>query len=248
MSVIGAELGQGGFGNAMFKYAFARAYAEKIGAQLQTTPWIGQKIFRLDEPPIDYTNLARVEGELFEIGSTQNCLFDSYCQHGRHLIYTRKQVREWFKPQQWVLELATAVPAWEVAAHLRWGDFVGHNGFIPIKMASYDRAAELRGIDPKKIRFVCVDNPIPLPSAAPKDCPSWLPDFLTLWKADILFRGPSTFSWWAAVLGEHSRIFSPDQRGIPHDGSMQDVPFVEGYHMPITAWWEGHSELHLKDE
>ena len=220
MSVIGAELGQGGFGNAMFKYAFARAYAEKIGAQLQTTPWKGQKIFRLDEPPIDYTNLARVEGELFEIGSTQNCLFDSYCQHGRHLIYTRKQVREWFKPQQWVLELATAVPAWEVAAHLRWGDFVGHNGFIPIKMASYDRAAELR----------------------------WLPDFLTLWKADILFRGPSTFSWWAAVLGEHSRIFSPDQRGIPHDGSMQDVPFVEGNHMPITAWWEGHSELHLKDE
>ena len=251
MSVIYVELHQGGFGNACFKYAYARKLAESTGRRLVTTSWIGQKIFKLDpneEGQID-PDVSPI-ADLAEAPKGESVRIGGFCQHGRHLIYSKQDALRYFKFQPWVLEMATAIPRYEVAAHVRWGDFVGHNGFIAITMSSYDRAAEQFGIDPKKIRFICVDNPIEVPSAAPKDCPTWLPDFMALCQADILFRGPSTFSWWAGALGEHSRIFSPDQNGRPWQGGhrgFQDVPFVEGNHMPITSWWEGHSELHLRE-
>ena len=43
---------RGRFGNQMFQYAFARAYAEKYNCILQTPKWIGQDIFEIQDPLI----------------------------------------------------------------------------------------------------------------------------------------------------------------------------------------------------
>ena len=43
-----SNLGVRGFGNCLFQYVAARAYAEKIGACLQTPDWVGTRIFQIN--------------------------------------------------------------------------------------------------------------------------------------------------------------------------------------------------------
>lgn len=240
----------GGWGNRLCKWAFARAYADRVGATLRTTYWEGCELFGLDAGDSSVIGtLDRVDNLDFEKwdGRT-NIQITGEAQHQKHLIYTREQAMKWFKLKPEYEEAMKDIPRLPVAAHLRWGDFVGHDGFIAIEKESYLAAAIAFGIDPDSIVFVSPEAPTRVKGWNP----SWgfIPDFLSLSRADILFRGPSTFSWWAGVLGTHRRIFSPQQRGVPHSGTnrgFQDVPFIEGNHMPITAWWEGHSELHLRE-
>lgn len=255
MSFIDCEL-SGGFGNRLCKYAFARAYARRVGATLRTTPWQGQQIFEIDDPPMTVGALPKVNTYYFpDWDGVTDVAVEGDPQHQKHLIYSRTDARAWFKFRPNILELLEPVPPFPVAAHLRWGDFVRHDGFIPITKQSYEATCAAHGIA-GPIRFVCEEDPIIVPGIEggyrwkgrkSDDVPGlgFLPDFVALMRAEVLLRGPSTFGWWAAVLGDNRRVFSPDQRGIPHDGSFQRVPFVEGNHAPITAWWEGHSELHL---
>ncbi|MEM1168897.1 MAG: hypothetical protein AAGJ08_07420 [Cyanobacteria bacterium P01_H01_bin.35] len=49
MSYLG-KLGR--FGNQFFEYAFLKICAEKSGAQVETPPWIGQKLFGHNDAPI----------------------------------------------------------------------------------------------------------------------------------------------------------------------------------------------------
>lgn len=253
---------QEGFCNRMSQYAFARAYAEKYDCVLQTNPWMGQVVFEINDPPIE-RDLPVVGMEELEVwdGRTDVKLC-GWGQHQKNLIYSRDDVRRWFTFRPEILALLKSVPKFEVAAHLRWGDFCTSGGFIAITKESYLRACDQYGIDRNKLRFICEDDPIVVPeipadnnhhTRAEDTRPTslaFLPDFYALMQADIMFRGPSTFGLWPAILGHHSRVFSPDLRGIPHEGEnrpKQDVPFVEGNHMPITCHWSGHSELHLRE-
>ena len=82
----------------------------------------------------------------------------------------------------------------------------------------------------------------------------FLPDLALMMRAKVLLRSNSTFAWWAATLGDAERVFSPDIRAVtpagPVPGTLyrapQDVPFVEGNHMPMAWGWPFLSELHLK--
>lgn len=263
MSFIDSE-SSGGFGNRCMKYAFARAYAEKHGCTLRTTPWVGQQIFEIDDPPMPRwpDGLPEVDTFNFEDWDGKvDVAIRGDPQHQKHLIYTRADAKRWFTFRPAILDLLKDVPTFEIAAHLRWGDFVGHAGFISIAKESYLRACDQYSLDRSKLRFIGEEDPIVVPGIdssyrwkgrTSDNVPgfSFLPDFYALIKAKVLLRGPSTFSWWAGVLGDHERIFSPDQRGIAYDGGdrgFQEVPFVEGNHSPITAWWKGHSELHLSE-
>ena len=230
----------------MMQYAFARAYAERRSCQLQTTSWIGQRVFQLDDPPLDRILPGRNDLELERWTGETNIAIVGYAQHQKHLIYSRAEALKWFTFRPEILAQLSGVPRYRVAAHLRWGDFATTPGFIIISKESYLGACRQFGIDVNELHFVSEENPLVVPGLDPNL--SFLPDFYALILADILLRGPSTFSWWAGVLGNHSRIFSPDQRGIPHSQpAPQHVPFVEDNHMPITAWWGGHSELHLRE-
>jgi hypothetical protein len=261
VSFVDVEL-SGGFGNRLSKYAFARAYARDLGATLRTTPWQGDEIFGLSHPRMTIGELPKVNSYYFpDWDGKVDIAIQGDPQHQKHILYTRADVREWFKFTPAIEELLAPVPTLEIAAHLRWGDFMGQHGFICLTKESYLVACDKFGLDRSKVTFVSEEEPIAVPGIDPNyhwkgrmsdNVPGlgFLPDFAALCRAKILLRGPSTFSWWAGALGDHERVFSPDQKGLGHTGgrfAIQDVPFVEGNHAPITSWWEGHSELHLRE-
>jgi hypothetical protein len=262
MSVITTIL-QEGFCNRMAQYAFVRGYAERYGCTLQTNPWMGQKVFMIDDPPIASMNMhERSEDTIEDWAGETDIRISGGGLHQHSLYYTRAQARKWFTFRPEILEMLKAVPHFEVAAHLRWADFVGLDDFVTISSKSYFKACEKFGIDATKLRFISEEDPIVLPGFPVKGNEhsrggdpaldkglGFLPDFYALMNADILLRANSTFSLMAALIGNNKRVFCPNIVGIPSRGDRplyQDVPFVEGNHMPITNYW-GHSELHWKE-
>ena len=264
MSGVITTILQEGFGNRMAQYAFVRGYAETHGCTLQTNPWMGQKVFMLDDPPIENPKLVeRGEDTIDDWKGEVNIRISGGGLHQHSLYYTRAQARKWFTFRPEIAELLKAVPHFEVAAHLRWADFVGLENFVTISSKSYYDACEKFGIDRKKMRFICEEDPIIVPGLPVTGNEhsrggdpgldkglSFLADFYALMQADILFRANSTFSLMAALIGHNKRVFCPDLFSIPYKGPRplyQLVPFVEGNHLPITHYW-GHSELHWKEE
>ena len=261
MSFVDCEMG-GGFANRMSKYAFARAYAEKHGATLRTTPWKGEQVFDIEHPRMRIGELPVVDNINLEAWDGRvDIAIQGEAQHQRCLIYSRAEARRWFTLRPEIKALLEPVPKFEIAAHLRWGDFQDANGFIAISKDSYRKAVrDFKIGDEDGIRYISEEEPLLVPGVSEfkwRNRPTdeepglgFLPDWWALCLADNILRGPSTFSWWAAVLGDHKRVFSPWQQGIPWQGTgrgFQDVPFVEGNHAPITCWWAGHSELHLRE-
>ena len=55
-------------------------------------------------------------------------------------------------------------------------------------------------------------------------------DFQIMLNADYLFRGNSSFSWWAGELGK-AKVFSPV---VPDKHGVCDVDFVPGNSQPFT--------------
>lgn len=229
----------GRFGNQMFSYAYARAYAEKHGFEFRCDPWIGSKIFQLDDKPAGDLQLTRrnendiVEGE----GDIE---IRSYCQQQKCLIYTASQVREWFKFQDWVAaELHGADLKFGALGHRRVGDMIGY-GYPQISLKSYqDKFSEL-GIT--SYHICTEENPIVAPMFTNEF--SFLPDFYCMAHCDLLLRGNSTFSWWAATLNRHGKIYSPVIDGL-EGGKEHDCEFVEGNHKKFCNL-DFVTDLHIK--
>lgn len=261
MSVIAIQLMEGFF-NRVSQYAWARGYAEKHGCQLQTNFWMGQRAFQLDDPPIEKPLPLREEMDMEKWDGEVNIQLIGWGQHQKSLTYSRAQARKWFTFRPEVATALEAVPHFEVAAHVRGGDYVGLDGFVAISEESYLKACDQYGIDRNKLRFICERHPLSVPElpATPEDHTrsinenvtglGFLTDFCVLMRADVLLRSNSTFGLWAGWLGDHKRVFSPDVRGLPTNGprpQYQDAPFVEGNHMPTTPSYSGCSELHLRE-
>ncbi len=143
-------------------------------------------------------------------------------------------------------------------AHLRRDDVSNatynqkhHQGYSVISKASYSAAFEKYGFDPAAIEWVSDDytgrwheNRPPsvrgrwrYPAGSeylPEVMFDWLEDFLRMYFARTVFRANSSFSWWAAFLAPHARVFSPivNRRHIYGvDGTQElDLAFVEGNH------------------
>lgn len=212
----------GRFGNQLFQYAFARGYAEEIGAELQTPPWIGQLLFGVADPPI-IEQLPRLELDEHPDDRADVDLY-GYFQYRRAFeIYKLGRLRAWFTFRPEILARWAGPPA-PAALHLRRGDYVGSDPlYCTVELAAYHRAMQAAGLDLDWIQVVSEEEPTLTPLAGAE----WLQDFITLMRAEVLFRANSTFSWWAATLGGH-RVFSPVVEGLR--GPHSDVPFVEGNH------------------
>ena len=68
---------------------------------------------------------------------------------------------------------------------------------------------------------------------------------MTIYNADIVFRGNSTFSWWAGTLGYATKLYSP----VVGDnvGHNANIEFVPGNH---PLWFPGtldYEDLYLKE-
>jgi hypothetical protein len=127
-------------------------------------------------------------------------------------------------------------------AHRRNGDYKG-SGFPVISEIAYLRACQKHGCNPEEMRFITEETQIIHPYF--KNGLEFLPDFYQLMCARTLFRGNSTFSWWAATLGG-GKIYAPVIKGLLGGVEHDDVPFVEGNY-PACCDLSFVSDIHLKE-
>lgn len=232
-------------GNNLFQYCFARAYAERVGAELRTNAWDVQKVFGLKEGPIERELPQRADMDFEQWDGETDIEITGWALHQKCLIYSRKQAREWLQIDPDFFDL---IPPrkYGIAGHLRRGDFVTMEDYIAVSNDSYDAACVDHGLDRRQLRFVSEESPIRVDGLNPHF--SYLPDFIALMEAEILLRSNSTFSYWAAVLGDTRRVFAPDLTGItPKAGVTQRAPFVAGNWPAISKVHPNCSDLHLRD-
>lgn len=225
----------------MFSYAFARGYAERHGLELHTDPWIGQKIFEINDPPIPQSNFHLKLDENNFCGDDRDFLYRSYSQNQRCAdYYSVSQIKSWFTFRPEIKTFLSVTRKYQVLAHQRKGDYSDNSGFPIISEQSFHNAADELGIYLQEI--VTEEHPMRL--AGFDGDLKFLPDFYRLMTADVLFRGNSTFSWWAAALSE-GKIYSPLIKGLKGGIEHDDVKFVEG-NWPACADLSFVTDIHLK--
>lgn len=233
----------GRFGNTMFQYAYAKAYAERYDCQFQCDPgWIGYKIFQLQDQPISDPNLPR-RTEITATPGESNICFHTYAMQQKCVLYSTAKLREWFKFRPEILEISHSHAVPMIAAHRRVGDMSGY-GYPICSLASYGNAAYKLGYNPSDQVFVTEEDPATDPRSD-----SWapfLPDFLRLTLAPVIFRGNSSFSWWAAAIGYHRKIYSPIINGLVGGVAEHDVEFVEG-NWPRLSDHDFVSDMHVPE-
>lgn len=235
----------GRLGNLLFQYAYIRAYAEQNGYELSLPPWIGERVFTIPEAvrPDKYRPDLDLGEQLF--------------QNQASLIYTRKQVKEWFTFKNEILMKVqhVACEPHDIILNRRSQlDYVGA-GMVCISKESYLKARDDRFPDKAEYNthWETDHDPIRLsyfdgdPSASGLGT-TWvcLPSFYRLMTAPILFRANSTFSWWAVTLG-NGRVFSPVIEGMKGGIPNQHCDnWVEG-NWPRMSLVEGFTDLHIKE-
>ena len=231
----------GRFGNQLFQYVFARAYAEAYDATLEIPNWIGEKIFknvshasvskRLPMLGIDVINWGDVNIDLCGYFQTARC-FD---------FLSESKIRQWlqFKDHFNV----NAVNSVELAAHLRIGDYktLWPNVFCQISEQSYIDCADQLGIPSENITWVSEEGTkrnSQFDSISYQQTPgcmygggqyndkgiSFLPDFFTLMNAKVLLRSNSSFSFWAGFFNTN-RVMCPV---VENRVGLHTVKFAEG--------------------
>lgn len=241
------------FGNSLFIYAFCRGYAEAMGCELRTPPWIGQKIFQnVNEPPMSHLSIRLPQtypdhlrpdllGHFF---GQKDIDIQAYCQHQVYLdFYTRKQAKEWFTLKQEYTLLPS--DAHYCVAHKRRGDYLKppfNKLYAAVSDASYEKAIDKYRV-PRPVLSVEEGWKEP-PERCKEIGAPWLYDFLLMLNAGFLLRANSSFSWWAAALGD-GKVYSPV---VGNKVGWQDCEFVEG-NWPCTAGgFRNQSDLALKEE
>jgi len=219
----------GRLGNQMFIYAHGRALCERFGYEFCPPPWIGDLLFDLPET------------KRLKPGDADRTMATAQYQDQASLIYTRKQVRQWFKWRQDVLDILLNMNTPEVVFNVRLGIDHIKAGFVVIKPDSYEAVAERLGYDVEKVHWEVDQNPTRF-----DPCVDPAPSFYVLQQAKILIRAPSTFSWWAATLG-NGRVFAPVVKGKNGGLPAEDCEFVEG-NWPLVAEREPNTDLHLAEE
>lgn len=247
MSVLALKM-MGRFGNQLFQYAFARAYAEQHGMELQTQPWVGEHIFEITP------NAIRVNCDMLRQHDEKSLLLEghaagedftycSYSQNDNCLIYTKSDLRRWFKFRP---NVETALRNyWAphcrpfVVAHRRVGDYLGYS-YPVVAKESYRRVAEKMGLA-DRLQWITEEEPHVCPEIPAEY--AFICDFWRLMQAPVLLRGNSCFSWWAGALGDGD-VWSPRIDGRV-GGQEHDVEFEWGNHCRFCNL-DFVTDLHLR--
>ena len=211
----------------MFQYAFAKAYARKVGAKLEISmDWIGRKIFEIDDMPIskklnktpeDWVPTNQVNIDLFGYFQKQECLN----------LYSKNDVKKWFNIRDEYLNAVPEINKYYIAAHLRRGDYISKfsNVYCIVSEQSYLHACDKFNLDRDKIIWFKEEKPHNNSKLDSSLC--FLEDFINIMRANVILRANSSFSWWASALSdeEKTQVYSPlveDKKG------QKDVEFVKG--------------------
>lgn len=214
-----STLGKNGrFGNSVGQYIFAKTYAEITDSILEIPhDWIGRKIFKIAEKERSITKILPTieEGRcpIFIKDSKGNLITNidlyGFFQNPKfYNLISLTKCREWLQiKDKWNNKFRKIKPFY-IACHLRRGDFVTqHHSYPVIQEAAYLQAVYRENYNPNDVVWISEDVP-----KLDSECASlgidFLPDFMTLINSDVLFRGPSTFSFWAGIIG-CCKIYSP---------------------------------------
>ncbi len=239
MPIIHATL-QGRFGNQVLQWLFCRALAEKTGAELRCSPWIGDRIFQIDSVPYVGPELPRfhehsiIQWSLLPSGLRHDVEFRGYAQMQSCMIYTKAQAQQWLLFRQEIayvlLNCALRFSGDAIVAHHRKGDMIGYSYPVVSRM-SYRRAAWHFFGEDCPLGYVSEEEPGPH-EGLPDDL-AFLPDFYRLMRAPTLMRANSSFSFVAGLLG-NGLVLSPRidglQGGVEHD----NVKFEAGNHCKLS--------------
>ena len=225
----------GRFGNCAIQYCAARGIAEEFGAQLRTPAWVGQKIFQLNDPPIQ--EQSSVKSDEHNLVATDGiCDLHSYCQNQTACdFYSRSDVKRWFVWRPEILKLLhenVSTPC--VLVHLRHGDYKELN----YPMVSKEGAVKfLKSIG--EDYYNIISEEVPTVCGKFQNELAWVPDFWKLVNAEILLRGNSSFSFFAAILAQESQVvYSPVIDGLKggseyevewrlgNSAKLADLPFI----------------------
>lgn len=208
----------GRFGNQMFQYAFARAYAKATKSVLHTNSWVGQKIFGLKDEPIKHP-LRRMALDIIPSGEIDIELF-GYFQNSESLKYmNKKELQSWFRLDP---QFHKYIVQYEQTAHLRYGDYLNlQHIYCIVEKQSYLNAFKKYGFIENNMMWISEDTV--KPNELPQDF-KFVPDFISLMYSRNIFRANSSFSWWAATLS-NARVYSPV---VENKVGKNVVDFVEG--------------------
>jgi hypothetical protein len=227
----------GRLGNQFFQYAFAKAYSLKYNAILEIpNNWIGRKLFNINDPSIS-KSLSKTELDIIPWGNVNIDLFGYFQFKDCYNLYSQQEVKTWFKFKDKWLNLFPKKESY-IACHLRRGDYEDtYSGiYCIITQKSYILACKKFNLDINKVIWVSEENKKNNIECDKENIP-FLPDFMTLYNADILIRANSCFSLWAGILSD-KEVYSPIVVG--KTGS-HDVEFVKGNEEMIVSDYQGGS-------
>lgn len=233
----------GRFGNILFQWAYLRAYCEQNGYEMCLEPNVVEQVF--DVPAA----VRPRKGTPADV-----VLAEDTRQRQECLIYTRKQVREWLRIKPSVLEmLKPARQGVPILLDQRAGnDYIGA-GLVSLGTQCYLDALIKHGYLNHEFEWEIDTNPTRLPQftgdvTAAGLGTTWvsLPAFYRMMTAQVHFRANSTFSWWAATLG-NAKVYAPVIRGVRGGVPNAYAHFVEG-NWPVMADNAPNTDLHLKEE
>jgi len=187
----------GRLGNHMYQYAYVRLLAEEENRPFQLKSDLIKKHFGLPkESLLSATAYKRADGFPFYQA-------DKYLD----LIYkNRKKVVSWFKPSVYGM-LLLKEKNFPPVVNVRGGDFLSVGRSLNFQYY-YKTVARL-----KKDPIIITDDCEYARSIfSSNEILHTSDDFSVLYHAKELVCSSSTYCWWAAFLGEHDLLVSPDER------------------------------------
>lgn len=199
----------GRWGNMLFQYCVARAYAESVGAELLTPDWPGRYYFEninenIMKKPFD----TKFENEILD-GSVNKDMY-GYFQRSEHIrLLSRKKIKSWLKPKKEYF-------GHDLVLHKRRGDYISSGCFALVSDKSYEDNCSKYGYDIKNAVVYSDDRGIE----------NQYNDFFNIMASKVIFRANSTYSWWAAALSD-AEVYSPV---VEDRTDWLDCEFVKGNH------------------
>lgn len=214
------DVSKQGLGNRLFQYCWARNIAEAKGFYLKSTPINGFSETYLDIPGIKFFENEYVTPEatqIFDMNKIDNHLgkiiISGYSQRYEHYIKNKNNIKKWLKIEN---EDSYQIPNEnDIVVNVRLGDYVNLGWDLPIeyyeemlKKETYENAYIICD-EPQNSKL----NKLVSMGCIIKDNSDYkklkyIADFVFVKNAKKVVISNSTFSWWAAFLGQ-GKVYYP---------------------------------------
>jgi hypothetical protein len=207
---------KGRLGNAMFQISAGYALARKLGVPFainyKLSDWQGQHykdtVFaNIDSTEEEGTPYYEPWFSYSKIPLTDGLRLDGYFQSSKYFAEYKEEIKNLF-----VLPEVPAPEKGTVGVHIRRGDYLTMTDIHPVSSDEwYRKAIESTGLQ----NVIACTEPADIPYV--EGCGykvnkgSELEDIVLLSKCDALVMSNSSYSWWAAFLGNHKKVIAPKQ-------------------------------------